>query len=237
MSLIQSLRKVVITGGVAVGKSTIIDEVKRNLKQLGHNIISIPEYIDVKEDGLEMLNKYLSKEISVYTFQKYILDYYDEYINSLNPKEGDILLFERCVDDAITCFSNRDHSKGMLSTEDLYGLYMYAKGMGLKYNLPSYFSENNHVFFPVKTADVAKDGSLIAAIINNRTENLIIGLYNSDRECYKRVNVRNRPGEIEAYPLTTIHDFNSIYRRLYQILMSGEKIRFTDLGKLLMDVL
>ena len=232
---IKDCRKVIITGGVAVGKSSIVAVVCEELTRKDVNWTFIPEYIDVREDGLEMLNKYLRKEISAFEFQKYVIEFYEWHLNEIKlTGRDDILIFERSVDDSVTCFSNMDNMNGKLDTLDFFALYEKAKQIDAKYNIPSYLIGNDFIFIPIKTVDVQRDGKLIAEIIRNRVgENIIIGLYNSDEQCYKRMCKRNRPGEIDSYTKESIHMFNYHYNQLYKQLMSGEISRFASLGKLI----
>ena len=67
---VKTARKVVITGSVAVGKSSIISAVCSELSKKNVKWTFVPEYVDAKEDGLEMLNKYLHDKITAFEFQK-----------------------------------------------------------------------------------------------------------------------------------------------------------------------
>ena len=146
----------------------------------------------------------------------------------------DIIILERGVDDSVTCFSNITNMNNKLDTLDLYTLYEKAIDIDKKYNISSYFINSNYVFIPIKTTNIDRDGKLISKIIKNTpNENVIIGLYNSDNQCYKRMLERNRTGETDTYTKEIIHTFNYNYTQLYKQLMSGELIRFCSLGKLL----
>lgn len=232
---IRKCRKVIITGGVAVGKSSIVNVVCEELTKKGKNWILVPEYLDVKDDGLEMLNKYFENKISVYEFQTYILNYYEWYLKNVKVSDDDIIIFERSIDDGITCFSNADNARGKLSISEFHGLFEKAKQLDEKYNIPSYILKNDFIFIPIKTVDVQKDGKLITEIINNREgENIIIGLYNTDDRCYERMLKRNREGETSSYTKQSISDFNYHYKQLYKELMENDgEMRFVSLGKLI----
>lgn len=235
LSTIQSCRKVIITGGIAVGKSSCVKKTCDILKKQGIKYIVVPEYIDALEDGVDMLNKYFNKQITVFEFQMYIINFYENHLSNLNIDGDEILIFERSVDDGITCFSNRDNSKNFLSDLGLYELYNKAKHIDETFNLPSYFdiNRNKTVFIPIKTVDPEQDPEIIASIITNRTtKNVIIGLYNSDEECLKRVRKRGRKGE-EVYTIQWLSDFNYNYSKLFKLLMEGKCINFTSLGKLI----
>lgn len=231
---IRACKKVIITGGVAVGKSSIVSAVVDYLDNQQVKWIIVPEYIDVKEDGLDMLNKYLTKEITVFEFQKYVINYYAEYLDNLDVNGNEVLIFERAIDDAITCFSNLDYSKGELTISEFCELYELTKKYDQKYNIPSYFINDDKIFIPIRTEDAIRDGNIIGSIIANRyNNNIVIGLYNFDDVCYNRMIVRNRPGEKEAYTPNTISKFNYTYQKLYKLLMNNGKIDFISLGKLI----
>ena len=231
---IKRCQKIIISGGVAVGKSSIISAVTKYLDSQGIKWVYIPEYIDVKEDGLQKLNEYLRGEMPVFDFQTYVIEYYNEYIGNLVLNGDEVLIFERGIDDAITCFSNLDHASGKLTIEDFCKLYELAKKYDVKYNIPSYFIPGDHIFLLVKTEDSTRDGNIIGSIICNRLEdNIIIGLYNTDEVCFNRMLHRGRPGEKESYSLEVISRFNYTYSRLYRSLMDSGKIDFISLGKLL----
>ena len=225
----MNIRKIIITGSVAVGKSSIIKNVLNKLKKTVH----VPEYIDYCEDGVEMLNKYFRKEITPFAFQKYILNFYDNYFKNLVLDGDEIMIFERMVDDGITCFSNLDNKRGELSDKEFSQLYEMAKEVDLKYNIPSYFVNKGFTFIPIKTVDSIKDGNMIANIIENRDDNIIIGLYNEPSRCFERMLERNREGEKEAYSKDYINQLCMHYKKLYKILMSEEPLRFTSVGTLL----
>ena len=182
---IRKVKKVIISGGVAVGKSSIIESLTNYLKEHNHKYIHIPEYIDVKPDALDMLNKYLTKQISAFEFQEYVTNFYNEYLSTLKINGDEILIFERGPDDGITCFSNLDYNKDNITEQEFFKLYNLALSYDKKFNLPSYFNDDDKIFIPIKTQDAERDGNIIGSIITNRNNNnIIIGLYNSNDICY-----------------------------------------------------
>ena len=232
---IKNMKKVIISGGVAVGKSSVISEVINFLQSNNIKYIHVPEYIDVKKDALDMLKKYLQKEISAFEFQTYVTSFFDEYLESIKIEGDEIIIFERCFDDGIVCFSTLDYINGNMTEEEYFKLYKYAVELDKKYNAPSYFTNDNKIFIPIKTEDSFRDGNIISSIITNKiaTNNIIIGLYNNDNTCYERMLKRNRPGEVETYTRETIADFNYIYKKLYKIIMEKDKINVISLGSLM----
>ena len=203
LKIIRNAKKVIISGGVAVGKSSRIDQVIKYLNVMNIKYIYVPEYIDEKADGLEMLQKYLNGVISVFTFQKYVIEYYDEYLRNLDlskysENEELIILFERGIDDAITCFTNLDYNNKnkSITSDEVIKLYNLAISIDKKYDIPSYFIKDDKIFIPIQTEDYKRDGNIIGSIITNRSKNnIIIGLYNFNDTCFNRMMERNRPGE------------------------------------------
>lgn len=228
----MNARKVVITGCVAVGKSTVVNTVIRRLNEAKLKIKHVPEYIDYCPDGLQMLEKYIRKDITPYEFQTYILNYYETYFNEIDKgaSDHDLLLFERTVDDGITCFSNLDNMRKTLTDDEFCKLYSRAKNINIKFNIPSYFVNKGFTFIPIKTSDKIKDAEMIANIILNRDGNIIIGLYNEPSRCYERMKERNR--ECENYTLEYLQSLCRHYKKLYKVLMSEEELRFSCIGSL-----
>jgi deoxyadenosine/deoxycytidine kinase len=238
---IKLLKKIIITGSVAVGKSSIVNYVKQELESKNYNVILVPEYIDYLSDGVTMLNKYFKSIITPYEFQLYILNYYETYLNNLANQTNEIsknsiILFERCIDDGITCFSNLDNKKGKLSNTELNDLLERALKINQKYNLPTYFKNTNQTFIPIKTEDIELDSLLISSVIQLRSKypNIIIGLYNSPEICYERLQERNREGESKFYDYEYIKTLSKHYKRLYKSLMhSRYPLSLTTIGSLM----
>ena len=215
-------RKVIITGGVGVGKTSIIDYVQKELSEHNVKYHIVPEYIDKLPDAVEKLGKYLRKEMPSVEFQQYVLHYYDWYFTRHDIDEDAVVILERGIDDPIVCFSNMDNAKGILKDHELELLREESISIGRKHNIPSYFhNDNEFVFIPVKTIDAESDGRMIASIIRFRPDsNIVIGLYNDDETCYNRMVKRGREGEVEVYTRGYISQFNNIYNKLYKSLMS-----------------
>lgn len=231
---IKQCRKVVITGGVAVGKSSIMDAVANTFKANDMQYHVVPEFINAMDDAQEMLEKYLQHDITSFEFQQYVLNYYDWYFTNKcsNIHADDILLFERVLDDSVMCFANLDNYNDELSDEEFVNVFKLAKKINAKYNIPSYFANNNFVFYPIKTINPVVDGKVITEIVKAcENVNLVIGLYNEPTTCYERMLKRNRPGEKEAYPPQRISSFSDTYSKIYQVLMTEKKTRFADVGK------
>ena len=215
-------RKVIVTGGVGVGKSSILEAAQKELTNLGIKHHIVPEYIDVLPDAVERLGKYLRCEESSYSFQQYVINYYDYYFSNTDFGDAEVLLFERGTDDPVVCFANMDNAKGRLKDNEFEEIRQLGIKISKKWNMPSYYSsDDSSVFIPMKTINAELDGKLVAHIVNSRPGvNIVIGLYNDDETCYQRMIKRNRPGEADVYTRGYITQFNNIYNKLYKSLMS-----------------
>lgn len=238
-NVIKTCKKIVITGGVGVGKTTTINHTKHLLDSVNIKCIVIPEYIDGdKHNGKRMLDDYLNKRISAFDFQYYILNYYDRYLNSLHIDKDTIMLFERLPDDSITCFANRENKKGLLKDSELYTLFTYASDINEFYGIPSYFTlhDNKNVNISIIKSD---NSHSIAERIVNKCLTLeynlfVVCLYNTPEECLRRIHKRGIQSEINSYDINTVKEFNRHYTNLYSLFMNNETLRFCDIGKLLL---
>lgn len=237
--IIKKCKKIVITGGVGVGKSTTIKHLKEIFECTNIHYIIIPEYINGDGDnGVEMLNRYLNHDIDSFTFQYYILTFYDRYLNNLQPTEDTVLIFERLPDDSITCFANKANKNKELTNEDLFQLFKYSQEITKRYNLPSYFTMDNNQttnISIIKSDDTRKIASQVydMYVSSNKHDLYLICLYNTSEECMKRIHKRGIPSEIQHYSLNEIKQFNRHYTKLYTLFMTGETLRYCDIGKLL----
>lgn len=243
IEIIKNCNKIVITGGVGVGKTTTINLLKELLEKNGIKCVSIPEYLDASEEGRNMLMKYSHHEISAYDFQSYIVNYFNDYLTSLNLEGNELMIFERVPDDTITCFSNMWNKQGLLTDDQLYKLYKESLIIGNKFNLPSYFVSEScediiHMLLNTNSSEYVARQIYNEIINRNLTEeqkgkSIIIGLYNTPQTCLERIIKRGRKEEIETYTLETIKQFNKHYTAIYEMFMNGGRLRFCDIGKLI----
>lgn len=229
---IQSCRKVIITGGVAVGKSTTLENICELLNKSQVKWVKVPEYIDYLEDGVEMLTKYLKREISAFSFQRYVIQYYDDFLMKLQVDGDEILIFERTVDDAIACFAKINVVDGYISQQEYRELYRLATEINHKYQIPSFFSTNNEVpkfvFSHLLTSSKTQiPQNIFKIIMEKKDENIVVGLFNTDNECLRRVKERARSGE-DSYTLQSIHNFNKYYNIVFNALSKSSGLSFSN---------
>lgn len=229
--------KLIITGGVGVGKSTTIDKVCTKLKESGVSFKIVPEYIDGDEFGPSMLDKFIDKTITSFEFQDYILNYFDDYLSKLDADNNEVLIFERLPDDSVSCFANIALKNGVLTMEEFRILFNKCVYLDKKYNLPSYFTNfsNNNILI----RKTYRTDDNIEEIINTLHEsirdkkNILVGLYNDDEECLNRIHKRNRESEVKAYTIDVIKRFNIYYGKIYEKLQIDGFVDFETLPTLI----
>ena len=235
--MLKSNPKLIITGGVGVGKSTTINGMCEMLAKNNIKYIVVPEYIDGDEHGNEMLDKFINHEITSFDFQYYILEYFDNYLSKLKTEGNEVLIFERLPDDSVTCFANIEKKRANIQEEDFKKLYNRCKQLDEKYKLPSYFTnftDNNLMFCKTfRTGDnlIAIYDKLINSIKENK--NLLVGLYNTNDECLLRIKQRGRPSEVKTYDINIVNRFNTHYERIYNILRNNDYLRYEYLDDLI----
>ena len=235
--MLSNNTKLIITGGVGVGKTTTINSVCQALTNKGVKYIVVPEYIDGDENGNNMLDKFINHDITAFEFQYYILQYFDDYLSKLKIAGDEILIFERLPDDSVTCFANINVKNKLISEEEFKVLYTTCVNLDKKYNLPSYFTNfsNNDLLFckTFRTGDNVNEiiSRLNYSIKNNK--NLLVGLYNSNDECLLRIRQRNRPSEVKSYTIDVVNRFNTHYEIIYNILRNNRHLEYEDLHSLI----
>ena len=235
---IKKCKKIVITGGVGVGKTTTIEGLKQMLNAENIPFKVVPEYLQGDIHGREMLDGCLNKTISTFDFQYYILNFYDIFLENLDVVPEMVLIFERIPDDSVTCFANKANKDGKITNSQLFTLYEYSVEIATKYNLPSYFtinSNNENSFSIVKSDDTEKIVSQVFHdIVKNDNKKIsLICLYNTPEECFARIHKRGIISEIENYKLEDVRIFNKHYTKLYGHFMNGDVLRFCDIGRLM----
>ena len=217
-----------ITGPIGVGKSTIIESIKSHFE----NVIHIPEYINGDKNGIVMLNKFINKEITIFEFQKYILDYYKDY--KINLRNNSICIYERIPDDSIFVFSNYQYKIGTIDKIKMYDLYAYAQYINSIKNAINYRTNNINCSV-VKNDDYEKCINEIISIvendIKNNIRNRIIILDIDFNTTIERINKRSREGE-NNYDVKYLKDIYIIYKNLIDLKSKGKIINFDNINLL-----
>ncbi len=217
---VRNCRKVVVTGPVGVGKTTILSEICKRLDGKVHYLV-VPEYIDELPDATEKLEKYLRGELSSYEFQRYVTVYYIQYLKKIADKvtPGTVLIFERVPDDALWCFIRMDLMKGRMSPKEHQRLSHLIATMNEYFNLPSYSKTQRQSALIIKSDELSINAKVASDfIINSSYPKIVIGLFNDVKVCHERVLQRARPGE-DSYSFDGIFMFNQCYANMYKNLM------------------
>ena len=118
-------RVIALHGPVACGKSTLLNELKRALP---YSYV-IPEYIDSLDDAHDKLNEYLNGRISAYSFQDYILNYFESMANKLKDSTYDYILVERTPIEGILFFAHLDLINNRMTEQQYNQLLQRAQSM------------------------------------------------------------------------------------------------------------
>lgn len=221
ISIIKNCKKIVITGPVGVGKTTILNHFIKFNDDTDKNYIVIPEYIDGVKNAGKKLDKYLRGELSSYEFQSFVSAYYGYYLLSILPKITDktVLVFERVPDDAVHCFIKLDRMKNRLTREEHQNLLTKIAKLNSFFDFPFYGKCAEQAVLVVKSDEKELNAKIITEFIKNSpAKKIIIGLFNEMDICYNRVCTRNRAGE-NAYDFNSIFMFNECYSEIYKRLI------------------
>jgi deoxyadenosine/deoxycytidine kinase len=220
VDVVRSCKKVVITGPVGVGKTTILTEICRHLDgKVSYSVI--PEYIDILPDATERLAEYLRGDLSSYDFQRYVSTYYIRYLKQIadHITKDTVLIFERVPDDALWCFIRMDQMKGLLTSHEHQRLSAFITAINESFNLPRYTKTPNQSALIIKSDELSINAKVASDfIIDSSYTKIVIGLFNDVKVCYDRVLKRARPGE-DSYNFNGIFMFNQCYANMYKNLM------------------
>ena len=129
----QYQQYIIATGGVGVGKSTLINKLTKYLPK--DETIYIEEYVDYNpNEAKKQLEETLKGTGSVYQFQLSILDCYREQIEKAKNKK--FIIMERSPADSINIFAKASYLKGKMSDEEYNDLLKKVDELNKKYNIP-----------------------------------------------------------------------------------------------------
>lgn len=225
--------KLVITGTVGSGKSTLCESIAAIFRKVGKTLDAYPEYIARDPAANMLLEQKLTGVVSPLTFQSFVLDIWEHTLRQ--PRVGNFALYERCVDDSVLCFANNDNRNNTMTDGELLTLFDRLKRIDNKYDIPSYFSDNPFTCIVSDTID-SNLQTIVGLIENDITNNVhhrIIGLSVSGETSYQRILKRGRKAE-SNYTTKDAQDYADRYERLYDIIRSSKHgiQRFLDMGRL-----
>ena len=216
--------KLVITGSIACGKSTVCELLKRILKIISnYNIICYPEYINVdNKKALQMLNDRINNKISPFIFQNYILDVWESLfkLNESKKNNKSISIFERTPQDSVECFGYIDRYENRLTQQEFDSLRDKCNDLCNNYSFPLISSRNirksiiiNSYATPMNDI-INKILFIISRDIKRGIQNRIIYIYSDVFTSYNRIQYRARKGE-EKYSYQTLMKYQSRYIELF----------------------
>ena len=209
----QHQQFIIITGGVGVGKSTLISNLEKSIEKSER--IFIKESIDYKPtEGKKMLEETLKGKGSIYDFQCFILKCFIEQFE--NSKGKKYILMERSPEDSLSIFCNESLKNGSLNLEEFEDLKRQTDDLYVKYGIPQY---SNCVIYKIDTCQYSIKG--VYEIVQQKIEECFINqksclfwLFCSDYKKQKEnIEKRGRPEE-KNYDIDYMIRINKEYERV-----------------------
>ncbi|EDR24037.1 hypothetical protein EDI_089530 [Entamoeba dispar SAW760] len=207
-------RHVFLSGGVAVGKTTILNYIASVFFNVD-DIFFVREYIDYDVEGEKRLESLHHGVIKNYQFQKYVLRCYRKQFMSYEFRNARIVIWERHLSEALSIFCENDES---LTDEERKDIRKEIDELCEMYNIPS-LNNINVKYIKINTAEVEMkwiaqmllNGVIYPMLMKNYKHDLFVLLYCGNlKEQYRRVLQRGRSVELEVYKksedLLTIND-------------------------------
>lgn len=195
-------RYIIIEGGIGAGKTTLLKKLEK------HYQFSTVLYEYIETDfGKTMLKKYFKEEITVATFQHYILNY---WVNELEKvKRHNIVFMERGPLAGLAFCKEGDFGKKEF---DSFLNYMIT--------VMTSFNITNLKFMVINSP---ADENEVIKIINSSNDNLVLFICASSETLMEHVKQRGREGETAAYSEDfLIKNANDLYN-IYQYPLSKIK--------------
>ncbi|EDR28102.1 hypothetical protein EDI_025730 [Entamoeba dispar SAW760] len=205
---------IIATGGVGVGKSTLIRRLKRSLPK-GESIF-VKEYVDYKPvEAKKQLEDTLKGNGSVYEFQLSIIDCYKQQMEQAQNKK--YVIMERSPADSINIFAAASYRNGKISEFEFEDLKARVEKLYDAYNIPRF--DDCH-FTRVDSCKYSIEGvfELVKSQVSislKRKQSCIFFLYCSDPLQQKRnIETRGRPEE-KDYDINYMISVNDEYQTLF----------------------
>ena len=195
-------RYIIIEGGIGAGKTTLLKKLEK------HYQFSTVLYEYIETDfGKTMLKKYFKEEITVATFQYYILNY---WVNELEKvKRHNIVFMERGPLAGLAFCKEGDFGKKEF---DSFLNYMCT--------VMTTFNITNLKFMVINSP---VDENEVIKLINRSNDNLVLFICASSETLMEHVKQRGREGETATYSEEfLIKNANDLYN-IYQYPVSKIK--------------
>ena len=210
---------IVVTGAIGVGKSTVINYLKQSLDKTHNTHCSIVnEYIVEKYNnipvGETMLNMFMQSKLSSFTFQNYIIDWWDKqykWLDSIyntvlvNQHEYDlsVRIFERLPYDNINCFA-----KYALLTNNL-----------TQQEFDSLTNRCSNVLGQYQPIDYSKSSNVV--LVNNDSRITAENIYKDIIFYLGKLNQLNSTDKLNSKNLTQQNQTTNSLTRAYNLLSSN----------------
>ena len=195
-------RYIIIEGGIGAGKTTLLKKLEKHYQ---YSTV-LYEYIET-DFGKTMLKKYFKEEITVTTFQHYILNY---WVNELEKvRKHNIVFMERGPLAGLAFCKEGDFGKKEF---DSFLNYMLT--------VMNSFNITNLKFMVINSP---VDENEVIKIINSSNDNLVLFICASSETLLEHVKQRGREGETAVYTEEfLIKNANDLYN-IYQYPVSKIK--------------
>ena len=216
--------KLVITGSIGCGKSSICELLKIVLEKISnYNIVCYPEYIIAdNKKALQMLNDRINNKISPFIFQNYILDVWESLFKSNEQKKNNksISIFERTPQDSVECFGYIDRSENKLTQQEFDSLLDRCNDLYFKYSFPLISPNVRKLIIINSYATMMNDIinrilSIISKDIRQGIRNRIVYIHSDVFTAHNRIQCRARRGE-EKYSIDTLSKYHKRYLDLFR---------------------
>ncbi|ELP90394.1 deoxyguanosine kinase, putative [Entamoeba invadens IP1] len=204
----------IITGGVGVGKSTLI----HRLETLYQNKIGIvKEFIDFSPTkGKAYLEDFLRGKMNCFEFQCFVLDCYNQQLKVLCSTKS-IVVLERGPFDSVGVFTKQSLVDGGITQDGYDRLMQKVRELETQYGIPS----SSHLKIERKDMATLDEESVFNSIKNNifktveNSSDLLVYLYSSNpQKQLQNIAKRGRPEE-RNYNIDYMLKINQAYADLF----------------------
>ena len=209
-----------ISGGVGVGKSTLLGNLKSILTDSVRFKI-IYEYIDVDYEGEKQLQRLKDGEINNFEFQMYVLHCFETQLDTLSYQDANYVIWERHPIEALEIFCANDTA---LTNEQRQKLLEIETELCMIYGIPTIFDVKSIILkvdtFNYGNKFIAKgfvNQFIQPTIFSNTINHYFIYLYcSNEQEHLRRIITRGRKAEIKIYRnIYDLHPINHAYEDYY----------------------